>query len=121
MLIDKGIIQLRRKNFSNSPTVHDQQQYNQSIEENSKTYESIYRENKVNRTKQMMSRILAGKRSKIVKNGGDPLTVTEETVLADIEKNCIADLDNICVQIPTEDPFNTGIYPSTTKNNSPLC
>lgn len=75
---------------------------------NAKTYEGIYRDNKVSRTKQMMGRILDGKRKKVAKSGGDPMQVTEQTILADIEKSCIADLDNIYVQIPTEDPFSTG-------------
>lgn len=108
LLIDKGIVQLRRKNFTNTPTEHDRQQYAHVMDENAKTYESIYRENKVKRTKEMMSRILEGKRKKMTKSGGDPMEVTEETVLDDIQKNFVIDLDNIFVQMPTEDPFNTG-------------
>lgn len=108
LLIDKGIVQLRRKNFTNTPTKSNQQQYAHAMNENAESYESIYRENKVKRTKDMMCRILEGKRNKIAKLGGDPMAVTEDTVLEDIQKNFVIDLDNIFVQIPTEDPFDTG-------------
>lgn len=107
-MIDKGVVQLCRKDYSNTPTDHDKQQYANLLEEHAKTYNDFYCESKLNRSKQMIDKILDGKRKKVAKTGGNPDEVTEEAVLDDIKKNCIANLDNIYVQIPTQDPFDVG-------------
>lgn len=57
-----------------------------------------------------MQQILAGKREKVAKTGGDPDQITEQTILEDVRTRAINDDSNVSIQVPTQDPFEVGRF-----------
>lgn len=89
--------------------------YEERCEEQIKVYHEIYMEKRIDEAKKLMDKILAGKRKKVAKSGGNPDEVTVDTVLAEVRKRAIQDTTNIVIQVPTQELFETGwCFPSTS-------
>lgn len=108
LLIDKQIIQLRKKTFSDVPNETMEKLYEERCEDQIKAYHEIYMEKRADDAIKLMDKILAGKRKKVAKSGGDPSTVTEDTILEDVRKRAIQDVTNVFIQVPTQEPFEVG-------------
>lgn len=117
LLIDKGIVQLCKKTFSNVPNETFEKQYEEACENNVKSYKEVYMEKRIEEAKNLMPKILAGKRKKVQKTGGNPDDVTEESILNDVRKRAVDDAVNVYIQVPTEDPFDVGKVLLLTNNN----
>lgn len=110
LLIDRGIIQLCQKRFSDAPDEQTERQYEDRCAEQVKIYHEIYLKKKVDDAKKHMDKILAGKRKKAAKSGGDLSQITEEAVLEEARKRAINDVTNVFIQVPTQEPFEVGMY-----------
>lgn len=109
LLIDKGIIQLCKKTFSDMPDAIAEQLYEERCQEQIKVYHDIYMEKRIENAKRYMDSILAGKRKKAIKSGNDPSEITEEAILEDVRKRAISDVSNVFIQVPTQEPFEVGM------------
>ncbi|XP_031636414.1 tRNA-splicing endonuclease subunit Sen34 [Contarinia nasturtii] len=105
LLIDKGVIQLCKKTFSDVPNEENEAQYVESCEGHLNAYKESYMEKRIGDAKKCMDKILAGKRKKVAKLGGDPNEITEEAILEDVRNRAINDVPKAFVQIPTQEPF----------------
>lgn len=112
LLLDKQIIQLCKKTFSDCPNEIIENVYEERCEEQIKAYHEIYTEKRIDEAKKLMDKILAGKRKKVAKSGGNPDEVTVETILDEVRKRAIQDTTNMIIQVPTQEPFETGLKPS---------
>lgn len=108
LLVEKGFVQLKRQNFDLAPDEQTKRDYNSVREENFQKFTDIYCDKKIEESKNIINTIIAGKRKKIEKNGGNPDEVTVESILNDIRNKFVFNLDNILIQVPTEEPFNVG-------------
>lgn len=73
-----------------------------------KEFTNIYCDKKVEESRKLIDTILAGKRKKIEKAGGNPNDVTEQVVFDEIRRKHNFDLNTMLVQVPTQDPFHIG-------------
>lgn len=110
LLIDKGVVQLCKKTFSDVPNEENEKQYEESCEEHLKAYKELYVEKRVGEAKKCMDKILEGKRKKADKLGSDPNEITEEHILEDVRNRASNEALKPFVQIPTEEPFLLGWY-----------
>lgn len=108
LLIDKGIAELVQRALDTPPSEQSQQDYADIRAQHASVFNSHYSEKKVEESRKRMDQILAGKRKKVAKNGGDPDTVTEEKVIEEIRARCQFDAGSILVQVPTQEPFAPG-------------
>lgn len=107
-MVDKGIAQLVCPPLDISPSEQCKREYSATLEQHSADFSSHYEQKKIEESRKLIDKILAGKRKKIAKSGGNPDDVNEETVLDEIRKRCQFDSGNILVQVPTQEPFITG-------------
>lgn len=109
LLIDKGIVQLCKKNFSDVPNEQFEKQYEEFGKKILKEGQEAYLAKRIEDVTAKMDQILAGKRKKVAKSGGDPNKVTEKTILEDVRSRAINEAPNIIhVQVPTQEPFDVG-------------
>lgn len=120
LLIDKGIIQLCRKNVDAEIDESIRIEYKNLLDENLKSFQDNYCDKKVEEVKKILPKIIAGKRKKCEKSGENPDDITEESVLNEIRKNCIVDSENIFTQIPTQEPFAVGKYQNANKKDQSM-
>lgn len=110
LLIDNGVIQLCRKKFSDVPDEAIDEQYEERLQEQIHVYQEVYQEKRIEDAMKIMDKILAGKRKKVAKSGGNPDEVTEEAILEDVRNRAIHDVTNVYIQVPTQEPFDVGAY-----------
>lgn len=109
LLIDKGIVKLCKKKFNDASNVEFEKKYVEFGQEHLKADHEAYLEKRIEEVKKKMDKILAGKRKKVVKSGGDPNEVTEETIIEDVRIRTINEAANeIYIQVPIEEPFEDG-------------
>lgn len=108
LLIDKGIAELFQRNLDIPPSEQSKHDYIAAREQHASDFSSHYSQKKVEASRKLIGEILAGKRKKVLKNGGDPDAVTEESVIDEIRNRCQFDAGNILVQVPTQEPFAVG-------------
>lgn len=108
LLIGKGIAQLHRKNLSAVSSETNKQQYETIRNERFQAFNDFYCDKKIDDAKRLMDKILSGKRKKLLRTGGNPDDVTEDSVLDEVRQRYKFDKDNILVQIPTQEPFDAG-------------
>lgn len=109
LLIDKGIVQLCKKAFSDTLDENTEQQYVHHCDEQMKVSQEIYLEKRIDDVKKNMVRILEGKRKKVLKSGGDPSEITEDSILDELRKRPVEDTTGIFIQVPTQEPFEIGM------------
>lgn len=110
MLIDKGVVKLCKKKFTDVPNEEFDKMYMEFGQEHLKADHEAYLEKRIEEVKKKMDKILAGKRKKVVKSGGDPNEVTEETIIEDARIRVINEAPNeIYIQVPIEEPFEDGM------------
>lgn len=110
LLINKGIVQLCKKDLHGPPSDQIKQQYSDFLKGQAETFNDIYREKRVEETKKIMPKILEGKRKKVLQTGGNPDDVKEEDILNDVRKRCKFDEKTMFVQLPMQEPFPAGLY-----------
>lgn len=108
LLIDKGVIQLCKKAFSDTLDENLEKQYVEHCQEQMQGLNEIYQEKRIDDAKKNMDKILAGKRKKAIKSGADLNEITEDAILEEIKNRTVSDDAGILVQIPTQDPFDIG-------------
>lgn len=109
LLIDKGIVQLCKRNFSDVPNEQFEKQYEEFRKDILKEGQEAYLAKRIEDATAKMDQILTGKRKKVAKSGGEPNEVTEETILEDVRTRAINEAPNIVhVQVPTQEPFDVG-------------
>lgn len=116
LLIDKGFVQLCKKHYTDVPNDTFDKQYEDHCQRNLESAHEMYIEKRIEDAKGLMTKILDGKRKKVMKSGGDPDTITEETILEDVRQRCINDTANVFVQVPTAEPFDVGECNDFLKN-----
>lgn len=109
LLIDKGIVQLCKKSFSDTLDESIEKQYVDHCQEQIQGLHEIYLEKRIDDAKKNMDKILEGKRKKAIKSGGDPNEITEDAILVEIQKRIVCDDAGVLVQIPTQEPFDIGM------------
>ena len=91
------------------PNEQFEKQYEEFGQEILKEGQEAYLAKRIEDATAKMDQILAGKRKKVAKSGGDPNEVTEETILEDVRTRAINEVPNIVhVQVPTQEPFDVG-------------
>lgn len=108
LLIDKGVVQLCKKAFSDTLDADLEKQYVDHCQEQLQASNEVYLEKRIEDTKRNMDRILAGKRKKALKSGGDPSEITEDAILEEVKNRSLPDTTAVLVQVPTEEPFEIG-------------
>lgn len=108
LLIDKGVVQLCKKAISDAFDKRLEKQYVEHCQEQMQASHEVYQEKRIEDAKKNMDRILAGKRKKAIKSGGDPNEVTEDAILDEVKNRPLADSTAVLVQVPTEEPFDIG-------------
>lgn len=109
LLIDKGVVQLCKKAFTDTPDQSIEKHYVEHCQKQIQGLHEIYHEKRIEDAKKNMDRILEGKRKKAIKSGDDPNEITEEAILDEIQKRVVSDDAGILVQIPTEEPYDIGM------------
>lgn len=91
------------------PNEQFEKQYEEFGQEILKESQEAYLAKRVEDATAKMDQILAGKRKKVAKLGGDPNEVSEETILEDVRTRAANEVPNIVhVQVPTQEPFDVG-------------
>lgn len=108
LLTDKGIAVVVRKIFPETIPPKTVKMYQEIRNSHHKQLTEIYCEKKIAESQKIIGKILAGKRKKVKETGGDVSQVTEDSIIADIRKKYKFNLDNILVQVPTEEVFENG-------------
>lgn len=109
LLIDKGIVQLRKKAFFDTLNKSLERQYMEHYDEQLKVAQEVYLEKRIDDVKRNMNRILEGKRKKALKSGSDPNEITEDSILDEVRNRSGDETAGIFIQIPTEEPFKIGM------------
>lgn len=109
--MEKDIIELINKTgLYITPTDEQVKQYQSFREQSVIDQEELQRQTKVEESRKVLDKILAGKRKKLLKSGikEDDIKLNPDAILQEIHDSCTFSEDNTLIQVPTEHPINVG-------------